>query len=63
MPVLKHSGRSLPVSEQELIEPNIVVTPGVDENPDDVAGEPVDEAEVLGDAAYLADPAEHQEVA
>lgn len=45
------------MSEQD--EPNIVITPGDDENPDDVAGELVDEAEVLGDAVWLADPANH----
>lgn len=40
--------------------PRIVITPGDEENPEDVSGEPVDEAEVLGDAAWLADPAVHQ---
>ncbi|MFG3710874.1 hypothetical protein [Micromonospora sp. NPDC047730] len=50
------------MSEQEL-KPTVVITPGDDENPEDVTGEPVDEAEVLGDATHLADPAEHQGVA
>ncbi|MGC4886712.1 hypothetical protein [Micromonospora sp. DT227] len=51
------------MSEQELDEPNIVITAGVEEDPETVTGEPVDEAQVLGDAVHLADPAEHQEVA
>ncbi|MBQ1047844.1 hypothetical protein KBX50_05145 [Micromonospora sp. C51] len=37
-----------------------ILTPGVEENPDEVTGGPADEDEVLGEAAYLADPAEHQ---
>lgn len=44
----------------EDIEPNIVITPGVDEDPDEVSGDPVDEAEILGEFAHLADPAVHQ---
>lgn len=51
----KHDGQ-----EQPQEEPNIVVTPGVDEDPEQVSGEAVDEADVLGDAAPLADPAAHQ---
>ncbi|MEW2383391.1 hypothetical protein AB0873_15050 [Micromonospora sp. NPDC047707] len=43
-------------------EPTVVITPGVDEDPLQVSGEAVDERDVLGDAAALADPAAHQEV-
>ncbi|MFG1872163.1 hypothetical protein [Micromonospora arborensis] len=50
------------MSDQDLNDA-VGVTPGVEEDPETVTGEPVDESQVLGDAAYLADPAEHQEVA
>lgn len=47
------------MSEQD-IEPAAVITAGVDEDPEEVSGEAVDEAELLGEFAYLADPAAHQ---
>lgn len=41
-------------------EPRIIITPGDDEDPEAVSGDPVDESTVLGRFAYLADPAAHQ---
>lgn len=42
-----------------MAEPSIFLTPGEDEDPELVSGEPVDESDVLGDAVWLADPSVH----
>ncbi|SCL15033.1 hypothetical protein [Micromonospora inyonensis] len=41
-------------------QPRIVITPGIDEDPDEISGDAVDERDVLGEYAPLADPAAHQ---
>lgn len=46
---------------EEDTAPRAIITPGDEEDPEEVSGEPVDEAEVLGEFAWLADPAAHQE--